>query len=128
MERVSNVTFLVLLWFICFPVFLGSLLGSVIAKRFGTNKTRLLQLFVLIFCASWFLGAFQALYLHQGAILAPTTNIDAFGPDGANNEIWAQVVIVWPLMFIGALVSFWVSHIRSAPWKTHLPQNRMASK
>jgi uncharacterized membrane protein YfcA len=116
MERVSNVTFLVLLWFICFPVFLGSLLGSVIAKRFGTNKT------------SWFLGAFQALYLHQGAILAPTTNIHAFGPDGANNEIWAQVVIVWPLMFIGALVSFWVSNRRNAPWKTHLPQNRMASK
>lgn len=121
-------SFVFIFWFTCFPTIVGVLLGRVIAKRFGTTKTRTAQLMVVIFCASWFLSAFQALYLHQGAILNPGKNVHAFGPDGANNEIWSQMALVWPLMCLGGFVAFWSVYKLSQPWKTYMSKDGMKSE
>lgn len=95
-----------LFWLLVFPVIVGWWVARVIRRRYGTGRTRVMQMVIILSFLALTLAAFQAMYLHGGAILSPARNIHAFGPDSATDEIWSQFLIVFPLTLLGLGLSF----------------------
>ncbi|MBY5935425.1 hypothetical protein KUV51_20630 [Tateyamaria omphalii] len=95
-----------LFWMLIFPVIVGWWVARSIRRRYGTGRIRIMQTMIILSFLALTLAAFQAMYLHGGAILSPARNIHAFGPDGATDEIWSQFLIVFPLTLLGLGLSF----------------------
>lgn len=92
-------------WIFVFPVILGWWVARRVWRRYGTAHPRTVQVLVFIAMIALVLAAFQAMILHNGAILSPARNLHAFGPDGAMDEIWAQFFVVYPLTLLGVGLS-----------------------